>query len=496
VTPHDLAGVSRADTLNSNAVAIAQLLQSLDDASNSSNITIPTSAATALYGVAATSVVSNNTALSQSQLSSLVSTATGNVKTLKTVAISGSNMTAYIRTAYPNLDRKLGVVNSTICAVSKDNMAYPDSYKGSFGVPTPVQTFQASVIRSIGFKDYYAGNSKKPTGCTDTILYAHNLYIELLDRVRQAGADKVWVYDYGPWDDFGKPVFSVAKTDYQISESELQFIVDEAAKRDLKVYLSWQFSATDKKGNSLALGATPTQATLKQMLDSYRALIVDRASYASQIGIAGMTADWDSFYINSSDAYKEFYLTEMLSIIDDIRKVFSGKLVYGAASQMIDSRFVGKIDSRMIGLGIFPALTDAENKNLTVSALKERYLANILQSYKAMPLDIPVEWNVMAQSKYDFYIKGWTEDGFCVNGCIQKSYVTDFSVQAVGIEAAFEALSSQTSFVNSAINLSTGYWMTDDMTPVDSGNNTDFPNLSQSIRNKPAESIVQHWFGR
>jgi hypothetical protein len=104
----------------------------------------------------------------------------------------------------------------------------------------------------------------------------------------------------------------------------------------------------------------------------------------------------------------------------------------------------------------------------------------------------PVIFEISTQSRSDYFLNGWTEDGFCVNNCIQNSYVTDFSIQAIGVEAAMQAIAAQTSFVTKSVNFHTSYWLTDSLTPGPEG----FPNLSQSIRGKPAENIVKYWFSR
>jgi hypothetical protein len=109
VTPHDLAGVSRSDPFNSSAVAIAQFLQSLDDGTGSGRIKIPASVVAALSTVPAQKIV-DTTPLSQSQLSSLVSTATNNTKTLVSAATAAAAMNTYIQTTYPNLDTSKGAV--------------------------------------------------------------------------------------------------------------------------------------------------------------------------------------------------------------------------------------------------------------------------------------------------------------------------------------------------------------------------------------------------
>jgi len=96
ISPYELAGVSRTDALNANALAIAQFLQSLDDGSKPGQLTIPASATAALSNVIPTSIVSGSTALGQSQLTTLVATASNNAKTLVSAAAAGSALTSYL----------------------------------------------------------------------------------------------------------------------------------------------------------------------------------------------------------------------------------------------------------------------------------------------------------------------------------------------------------------------------------------------------------------
>jgi hypothetical protein len=128
VTPHDLAGVSRGDSLNTSAVAIAQFLQSLDDGSGSGKIKIPSSVVTALSSVPAQKIVDGTTTLTQSTLTNLVSTATGNTKTLVSAATAGAAMNSYIQTKYPDLDVKKGSAatsTSSSSSSSTTNVAVP-----------------------------------------------------------------------------------------------------------------------------------------------------------------------------------------------------------------------------------------------------------------------------------------------------------------------------------------------------------------------------------
>ena len=62
----------------------------------------------------------------------------------------------------------------------------------------------------------------------------------------------------------------------------------------------------------------------------------------------------------------------------------------------------------------------------------------------------------------------------------------------MGIEAALEAIAMQDKFTTKSVDFHTSYWHTDTLTPGSEG----FPNISQSIRDKPAENIVKYWFTR
>ena len=106
---------------------------------------------------------------------------------------------------------------------------------------------------------------------------------------------------------------------------------------------------------------------------------------------------------------------------------------------------------------------------------------------------------MQVQSREDYFINGWKEDGFCTSGtledntpddCMQEHYTIDFSLQALGIEGIMQALSEQYTFSVESTDIHTGYWLSQTLTPGVEG----FPNLSQSIRGKPAEHIVKYWY--
>ncbi len=145
VTPHDLASVSRADSLNSSAVAIAQFLQSLDDGTGTGGIKIPTSAAIALSNSPSQKIGDQTTTISQNSLSNLVATATNNAKTLVSAVTAGARMNAYIQTTYPTLDVSKGVVKN------EANLSSATSDSGSMPIFTaPPPSSLTAVKNSVG----------------------------------------------------------------------------------------------------------------------------------------------------------------------------------------------------------------------------------------------------------------------------------------------------------------------------------------------------------
>ncbi len=148
VTPHDLAGVSRGDSLNTSAVAIAQFLQSLDDGSGSGKIKIPDSVVTALSTVPAQKIVDGATTLSQSTLTNLVSTATNNTKSLVSAATAGAAMNTYIQTTYPALDVNKGSASSTSSSSSSSSTTNPVVSAPKLTAPPPSSL--TAVLNSVG----------------------------------------------------------------------------------------------------------------------------------------------------------------------------------------------------------------------------------------------------------------------------------------------------------------------------------------------------------
>jgi hypothetical protein len=351
----------------------------------------------------------------------------------------------------------------------------------------------------MGLKDYHPNPNSRL------------LYTATLDRLQALNVDYVEIYQYGPVTDFNAPTWVVDKSVWQIPESEFIWFIKEANNRNIKVNLIWQLHPVDKKGNSINPDGMSEKEMLK-VLRGWHDIIVEMAKLGGANGLNMLTVHWNAFFFPITNVYKESATLEFLSIINDVRKYFNGKLFMEALPIFFDKRIIDKVDAIIVPLT--PSnWSRIDDINISVPLLKSRYkdaiLGKALELSIATGMDarnIPVIWDFNIQSRDRALSAGWVEDGFCIKEggdgapiswaspeCAKQiNYVTDFSVQALAIEGAFQAIKEQTLVKTYGIIFSTSYWHTDTLVPGPEG----FPNYSQSVRGKPAESIIKHWYSK
>jgi hypothetical protein len=379
------------------------------------------------------------------------------------------------------------------CTLKTYSTTYPNDYNGSNLIPTPTQRFANNVMRSIGVKDYYPGDNN---GCNTVAEHSRLLYKKTLDKLQIDNVDTVEIYQYGPVTNFNDAVWTSNEASWQIPKNELIWFIQEAHSRNIKVTLVWQLWPNDSLGNQINT-TNPTEAEMLRVLRGWHNIIMDMARFSNTNSVDNLYIQWSAFHYPIVTTYTESATLEFISIIDDIRTVFNGKLFMGTP-RFYDRRIIEKVDAIVIPLS--PSnWSFVDDSNISVSLLKDRYRDAIIGKYldfslysNMLPANIPVIWDFNIQSRDKALSQGWVEDGFCVNNCIQNTYVTDFSIQALAVEGAFQAIKEQTYFKTYGVNFSTGYWHTDTLTAGSEG----FPNLSQSIRGKPAENIVKYWFAK
>lgn len=400
---------------------------------------------------------------------------------------------------------------------------YPDEYLGKFELPSPRSELSSHIVRGISFKDYspvliWGALGQENQGNCSQEEYVKLMYLQALQAMKASGTQRAWLYNYGRWNSENE-LWVVEEKDYQIPKKFVDYIVEQATALEIDIYYAWQFTTNNVNFEDLVqLGEAVTMEKLKQILDAHQNNMITQAEYAQEIGMKGIAADWNAMNINlSTDELKDYYIARFAEIIDDIREKFDGEIVWGQIGYVFnDERIFSRVDSLLVNAmnpGGSTQFTEEENANLTVELIREKTLTSLenmnTQIYcldihqpcwhGKSDIELPIILNIQVQSRDDFFLAGWKEDGFCtsetsadgtVNNCIQESFVTDFSVQAIGIEGIMQAAADQDVFSIKSVDIHTGYWLSETLVPSAEG----FPNISQSIRGKPAEGVLKHWY--
>ena len=392
------------------------------------------------------------------------------------------------------------------CAIESrkyGDIEIPESFLGNYDIPKANSTLSSNIVRTMNLKDLDAWWAKPSYfDCDDKELYMTNVYIESIKRLQELGVEKFFVYNYGKWDDFSKPIWSIDESDFAIPNSVLENIVAEAHKRDMKVFLSWQMNFSDNVSpwNSLDT-ANLSLDTLTTLLESYENHIVNYARFLESIELDGLAGDLGSFDPKEEPEHRELYVSKTVATIEKIREVFSGDISYGRYDPILDNRILKVIDELRLVLWLGGPLPQGESFSVELmekfsSWAISRYQSRANEQEATLAFTIPVVWEIYAQSTKDFFVRnGYLEDSFCFEPCAQALVHNDFSMQAIAIEGAMRSISSQGIFSTLGVS-APNYWHTDEIFPTAVGGNVTFANISSSIRNKPAEKLFKDWFQR
>ena len=427
--------------------------------------------------------------------------------------------------------------------VNPHNADIPRSYIGEYELPIPQNSFGDNHLKVIGFKDYSVrqpyqayknAGASWVVGCTE-IEYKKLMYRMTLRRLKAHGVNTVSIYNYGYWNDDGD-VWEVEHSTKDLTDADIELITVTAHDFGMDVHYVWQFNMrianTDRLLFPFDGSVRLEMPLLKNIMDAHERHILWEADRLESIGVGSMSADWNAMWMCFScgvddqgntqaetDTLKDYYMERMGIIIDKIREKFSGKLYIGEGVVWNDKRVFDKVD----GVGFSPdmRLTTEEVTTATVDLLQEKAATSIQRKYEEWNcLDnqpcwhnssttIPkVLFNFFSQSNTRYLSKGWWEDGFCTEGtldgvyyeCTQYEIQTDFSAQAILTEAVLRAIDNQVVFETLGTTTTTGYWLSDTLyaepnqQPIDGVPLEGFPNISQSIRGKPAEKIIKYWY--
>lgn len=422
---------------------------------------------------------------------------------------------------------------------------FDEKFMGDFEIPTPYTTMPDGSVKAVGLKDYgvrwiydnYSGNTNESwlSKCTKD-QYTNLMYRLTLRRLKEHGVEQVAVYNFGYWENANANQWRIAHSTKHISDYDLEYIVDTASSLGIKVHYAWQFLPLDRYNqwlfpfNGQVFVDMPL---LTKILDAHEENMLWQADFAQKIGVSSISVDWSAMWLcfcgtDNTIGYndprqiemKNYYMSRMSALIDEVKKVFHGDIYMGEGPMWNDSRVVEKADYIYLNFGNL--LTEEDNKNLSVNIVTERVQDALERFYynwyclDGQPcydyqsnIEVPWVLNLFAQSTRNFLYSGWIEDGFCTDGnmgdmgggtggCIQYNVDVDFSAQSLYIEGMLRGAYLQTLWKIRGTSVSTGYWLSDSLQPAPNQTRQrtieGFPNISQSIRGKPAEKILKYWY--
>jgi hypothetical protein len=379
------------------------------------------------------------------------------------------------------------VIDDT-CLVTADSISYPVAYKGAFPLPQVKGNFASvNIGLGVGIKDHWAGDPARPNpninkGCaTDN----RTAFLATLKRLKTLGSSYVYIAQFGCLSNGRNPT---SFGQISISDEDLVWMGQQAQAQGMKARLFMQVCANDQQQNMLN-NLTLDNSWYSTFFDTYSAFMLNQARVAQTAGFDAITLDWGDWMPTSWASASSTRSARLQQLSTSIRQIFTGRQLLYSTWNTNDapSGLVASVDMLISYVGT--TLTTAQSNALTVDQLVPGF-TNSINARKFLGSGKPMIWMLQMQSNKDFFVNGWVEDGGCwsTTTTCASSVTTDFSVQAIGIEAALEVINQQTFFKTESVFINT-YWLTDTMTPHDS-----FPNTSASFRNKPAESVLYQWW--
>lgn len=394
------------------------------------------------------------------------------------------------------------------CDLTPSAIVYPSDWIGGLGLPE-IQgaPFEEGPELTIGLKDFWQeGNPSFNDGCSGDVRDNFRL---LIQRLKTLGATRV---EITPWTfiDDRTSTWTILSTEELIAETATSIPTDDdivwmtqvAHANGLKIYWRNQI-----QGNLSSQIPAETVENMEKFIPAYEEFMLERAEFLNGIGVDGMQFDcicWFAWY--NDNEVTSLYHDLLETLVLEIDNRFDGEL-YNEHQGLYLNRdnIINTTDEIFIDLSGWIELSAEEQMTLEPSSIKTRTIQAIDAAFSQYPQEVldrvTVSFEIASPSRYNFFEKrDAIEETFCTSGfntisqqgdnCIQQSEQTDFSSQARVVEGILEGLKEQTRIPNFRV-AAQGYWPTQ---PVLDGSS--FPNIAYSVRNKPAEKILQIWFDR
>jgi hypothetical protein len=399
------------------------------------------------------------------------------------------------------------------CTLDIATLQYPKEWLGKFELPKINNApLKKSFVRGMSLKDIMLHDNPGfvlDRGCKGDI---QSEFKKTIDRLKILGVETIAVSQWHNLEKKADNSWYIAKADTSfgpMNDADLAFLIKIAHNAGMKVILYNQIMAMVDDTNKSLYVPLGTKENYSKWFQAYHNFILDRA-----VAYQSMGADTWEFgcsacvFKNTGDSAPEtlkFFRQELIKNFNIVKQHYSGKLFMytNALSWDYTNDFYFQNIDYLASYSWELKLTEEQNKNLTVASykalLKDHPFYQSSVWWASLGKPIMIEFGI--QSRTDALTNpGYVEETGCTGSmylfdntypdrCIQKNVVVDFSLQAIVYQATLEAINELPT--SNVTVISRDYWITDIMAPY-----TAYPNLSSSIRNKPAESILKMWYSK
>ena len=412
---------------------------------------------------------------------------------------------------YPDFYQQAESTSMTIsdpyCLINASETAYPATYLGAYplpqikGAPLP-----SEIKRVVAFQDTWISHPLGNPNINNCLSFKNAIfsligkgvmfesYEKTLPRVKMLGGDTIAITNYILFSNF--KTASVENENPIINDKTLRKIVKTAKSRGVDVLLYLNLGPGVNRVND-PVGDIPNDEWLATLIDNYAVFLLNQAKIAEETGIKGIMLNHFD-YNPSIKGHETAYQNKMLELIKKARSIYSGQLIL-LVDPLWDADLT-KISGVLSAVDAYiytpqtNVLAGVGDKTVSVDNLKRLYLENFKQiGADFRKYNKPFYFRILIQSYKDFLVDGFQETHCIQRGvdpCYQTKLKPDFSVQAIAYEAMMEAIKeAHGKFLNVAAVDTYGYSFTDVLLPQVS-----LPQMSHSVRNKPAESIIKEWF--
>ena len=281
-----------------------------------------------------------------------------------------------------------------------------------------------------------------------------------------------------------------------ISEADMALLADIAHGHGLRLHIMYN-AVTDSQDDAYLSEGDKSSSWVMQLFETYGLIMLDEAVKADVCGVDSIVLNWQDAWV---DCAPQTSLWDELwsQLASSIRQVFGGAIEFNVANaqDMRDARRLSKtakaVDSFLIsqwgGVIQWRIRQHASDSANTLAAAEDalrNWLQDVARFKQTMQAPVVLEVDFLST---DTYIRhGWCDAVMDRCGSAQP----DFAAQAQLYEILLQ-LAVQTGALDGIVSYK--YHWDDPFGP-----DLPFPalsrmDLSDSIRNKPAEAVIKRWF--